>query len=184
LTGELPPDEEKPIVEEATRALQIGLANIPPLFPDTAAVVAAIRSEYPDSGEAVIAVLSEGDRSRLSRVLEAHANDLGGAFDDFIVAPKSKETFLDAKAATKRHLAPGSCEPVAVAVGDALLRDIKNANQAGYITVYKPAGFKGVEHPTEEDEVPDFTIDSLAGLIPILHEIGMLRRSTLDQVDR
>ena len=93
-----------------------------------------------------------------------------------IIRPvKSREIFEEAKRQGLQHFSKSfpSTEDQSISVGDSLKRDIKFGNQAGFLTIYKPANFMGTEEPADKDEEPFFKIRSLDELPPILQEIGI-----------
>ena len=93
-------------------------------------------------------MFSDGKPDRLKRILKAHHLD-ANIFDDIIIDKKSAASFgtLKENAIERlRHMAEPS-RLLFVMVGDSLRRDIVFANQAGFITVYKPANFFGNETP-------------------------------------
>lgn len=170
-----------PLVEEAYQSFEEGLRAIPPLFPDTEATLTAVHASKADDCEVAVLVFSDGNPSRLDRILHAHNIRSRRIFDEIIIGTKSAESFEEAKLSGLRHL-PNRGEPsqtTFVMIGDSLQRDVKFGNQAGFITVYKPADFLGQEKPREPDEEPDFTISTLNDLLPILHNMGLSADQTV-----
>lgn len=163
------------IIEEAYEAFQDKMRSIPPLYPDTVSVLSSIRASSSPENPIVTIVLSEGNVDRLERILEAHNIWSSRYFDEIIITPKNKEAFERAKQLGLELVPSRGMDPntLTVMVGDSMKRDIKFANQAGFITIYKPALFKGHEEPQEQDEHPVYTIHALEELLPILSDLGL-----------
>ena len=157
-------EDDAALVEQAVMAFGKRMGATPALYPGTVETLSLVRSRLGRAMPCAMAVFSEGDPKRLRRILKAHGRKFEGLFDDLIIAPKSVESFREAKRAVLRHLAgsadgePREQEAVVVMVGDTLRRDVKFGNQAGFTTVYKPSPYKGREQPQGDDEEPDFTI--------------------------
>jgi FMN phosphatase YigB (HAD superfamily) len=175
-------------IKEAADAYVEGLHRTPLLFPDTVSVLRRIHEARGCGEPLVTAVLTEGRRDRIQRILDAHHVHVGELFDEIVIVHrKNKGEFEEARAVMERALpaAARSGHAMSVMVGDTLTRDVKFANQAGYLTVYKPSPFKGIEQPAAEDEVPDYTITRLIELLPILDDLGLrLDTSALPDADR
>jgi putative hydrolase of the HAD superfamily len=168
---------QQDLVAAAKRAFMEGLNQIPELLPDTVEVLARLHAARLAGAPLVTAVLSEGDPDRLERVFNAYHVDIASIFDEILVGPKSQRLFELARGAMV-DLLNAPVDPAAtrfVIVGDALKRDVKFGNQAGFTSVYKPASFLGVEQPNADDEVPDFTISRFRELPPILEQLGIVR---------
>lgn len=163
-------------VQAAADAFHEALHRTPDLFPDTVSVLRCIYEARGYGVPLVTAVLTEGRRDRIQRVFAAHHVHVGELFDEIIIVQrKNKGEFEGARGAMERALpaAARSDHATSIMVGDTLTRDVKFANQAGYLTVYKPSPFKGVEQPAAQDEVPDYTITTLIELLPILTQLGL-----------
>jgi len=174
--GESP--ERTAAIDRAYEAYTCALQQVPPLFPDTIDVLTSVRMRGSSAGPVATVLFSDGDPERLERILEAYAIRPRGFFDEIVIGTKSRAAFEQAKEAGKRHLPAGQDrgEPVVVVVGDSLRREIKFGNQAGFVTVYKPAGFLGREQPGEPDEHPAYTIENLGRLLPVLEDLCVLGR--------
>jgi putative hydrolase of the HAD superfamily len=162
------------LIMSAHSAFEAGLQKIPLLFSDTERVLLAIH-EYRSIHDAIaVLIFSDGMSERLERILEAHEIRSRRFFDEIIMGRKTLEAFNTTKLTALKYLPQtNTAKTRFLMVGDSLQRDIKLANQAGYITVYKPGGFLGREKPKQPDEEPTFTIQNLAGLIPVLKELGL-----------
>ncbi|HKP53629.1 MAG TPA: HAD family hydrolase [Chloroflexia bacterium] len=169
--ADLPPE----VIDSSFASYSEALMQIPPLFPGTKDVLAYIGTCSSKRDPLVTAVLSEGNEERLEMILQAHRIRDERYFDEIVIARKSKQAFEEIKAVGIKLLPepPDQVRTLVMMVGDSLHRDIKLANQADFMTVYKPSRFKGHETPQEEDEKPDYTISALTELPPILHELGV-----------
>ena len=163
------------LARAAGRVYLDGLQRVPPVLPDTIEILRLLHAARQLGAPLVTAVLSEGDPERLERVFNAYHVDIGALFDEIIVGHKSRLAFERARTALVELLPPAAdqSETLFVIVGDALTRDIKFGKQAGFVTVYIPSSFKGVEEPRAEDEVADFTIERMGELPPILARLGI-----------
>ena len=159
----------------ACRVFMDGLQRVPAVLPDTFEVLRLLHAARQLGAPLTSAVLSEGDPERLERAFRAYHVDIGVLFDEIIVVRKSRQAFERARAALLDVLpsAADGAETLFMIVGDTLTRDIKFGKQAGFVTVYKPSPFKGVEEPSAEDEIADFTIERLGELPPILGRLGI-----------
>ena len=163
------------LARAASRAFGDGLRQLPAILPDTIEILRRLHAARQLGAPLVTAVLSEGDPERLERVFRAYHVDVGALFDEIIVAYKSREAFERARAALVDLLPPSAdrAETLFMIVGDALTRDVKFGKQVGFVTVYKPSPFKGIEEPRAADEVADFTIERLGELPAILERLGI-----------
>jgi len=153
------PAEAVALVEAAAAAFRTGLEAIPALFPGVAETLRELRHRWPSDGRLAIALFTEGERSRVERVLSAHEDVLADVFDDIIFAPKDAQAFTDVRQRLAARLPTAMrAGSRAIMVGDALTRDIGSANEAGYTTVYRPAAFRGNEQPRTEAERPTYVI--------------------------
>jgi putative hydrolase of the HAD superfamily len=166
-------DVPKDLVTDALDAFHRSLREIPPLFPETESVLTLIRDHACLEGSVITVLFSEGNIQRLKRIFDRYGIEARYFFDEIVVGPKSKEGFEHARQAGVGHIRDrADCKrDVCVVIGDSLHRDVKYGNQAGCITIYKPAGFMGNEIPDALDEHPDYTIRSLDKLPGILSEI-------------
>jgi len=131
-----------------------------------------LRHRWPSDGRLAIALFTEGERSRVERVLSAHEDVLADVFDDISFAPKDAQAFTDVRQRLAARLPTAMrAGSRAIMVGDALTRDIGPANEAGYTTVYRPAAFRGNEQPRTEAERPTYVIGEFAELSRIV-ELG------------
>ncbi len=164
-----------PLIDMAHQALETGLHQIPRMFPDTEAVLTALRASSTKDNTVVTIMLTEGKTQRLERILEAHQIRRRNLFDAIIIAPKCLTTFAEAKQIGLEQLARQGAETSMqlIMIGDSLQRDIMFGNQVGCTTVYKPAVFKGYEIPRSPDEVPHYVIERLQELPAILCGLGL-----------
>jgi putative hydrolase of the HAD superfamily len=165
----------KALVKELHVAFEDALQAIPPLYPDTMGVLASIERLKTVGYPMATVLCSEGDTNRLERILAAYDIRRRRFFDEIIIAQKSLETWIRAKDAGTRHLplAGEFASPLVFVVGDSLQRDIKPANQLGFISVYKPSKYLGQEKPQQPDEQPRHTIDFLSTFLLVLREHGI-----------
>lgn len=163
------------LIEEGYHTFQMGLRRIPALYPDTASVLSSIRASHSPDVHLVTLLFSEGNPARLEHILQAHEVRERSLFDEIIIGTKSVEAFKATKLAGLKYLPErhDHAETLFVMIGDSLLRDIKYGNQAGFVTIYKPANFLGQETPREKEEQPDIVIRSLSELPPILKDMGI-----------
>jgi putative hydrolase of the HAD superfamily len=175
IAGEERNGSVRAIAERAHAALIAGLEKLPVLLPYAAETLAVIRRARGPDCRLVTLVFSEGHEPRLRRAIEAHTTALDGLVDDYVIAPKSAQSFAATRDRGLRLLGevrdPKSI--LSVMVGDSLKRDIKFANQAGFVTVYVPAAYKGHETPSEPDEQPYATIADLRQLPAVLRDLGI-----------
>jgi len=156
------------LVERAYRAQEEVLMRIPHLYSDTKPVLSCMQ----EAALGVVLVLSEGSPERLERIEAAHGLLRERLIHNFTVSSKSKEAFDLARAAGLKLL--GIDNPyLLIAVGDSMRREIKYGKQAGFITVYKPSPYRGLEEPRAPDERPDFTIERLRQLPAVLQQLGL-----------
>lgn len=162
------------VVQAAYEAFTERLQRIPPLYADTESVLQFIDSRRRCGHPVATILLSEGDRERLERILQAHQIKERRFFDEIMVDKKSKGAFTRAKRAGLQHLndEEQSDSILYIAIGDSLKRDIRFANQAGFVTVYRPSTFKGEEQACEQDERPDYAIRELGELLIVLGDLG------------
>ena len=161
------------IIDKAFQAFKAGMKGIPDFYPDTLSVLSTLRAFSIEENSLAMIMFTEGSNLRLEQILEFH--DIRGQklFDEIVIAPKSKESFEKVKQVGVHllHTNKKAEEDTFILVGDSLHRDIKLGNQTGFVTIYKPSAFKGVEIPNALDEQPDYVIKSLKELFPILKEI-------------
>jgi FMN phosphatase YigB (HAD superfamily) len=159
--------------ELAYQAFKRELEKVPDLYPETVPAISTIRASI---SPLITILFSEGNTTRIERILETHDVHRQGLFDKIVLAPKNKESFEQVKESGLQLLPLSDKQEVAfVMVGDSIHHDIRPANQAGFATIYKPAAFKGVESPTEPDEQPSYTIQSLRMLPSILMQVAVNR---------
>jgi putative hydrolase of the HAD superfamily len=160
------------LIGSAHSAFEVELTQIPPLYPHTELLLAEIQKAI-DTGLQMATVLySEGNETRLERILSAHKFRERAFFTEIILEPKSTEGFLRAQALGRARLGQGIDHVDTLVIGDSLRRDIAPANRIGCITVYKPSKFKGVEIPRIPEEQPMFTISDLGEFPSVLAQLG------------
>lgn len=154
------------LAEQAYDQFSRALERVPPLFPKVLDTLRAINEQ-----DHVITVLfSEGDEERLYRILNDHDGIADSYFDTIsIIHKKAPAAFADLRTevdATLSHPADAY-----LVVGDSIRSDIRPANEAGFISVYKPGDFMKHEKPDEPTDQPDFVIQTIAELPDLLREI-------------
>lgn len=165
------------LIESAHQAFKLNLNHTPSLYPDAWPVLSKIRSSVLPSQRIILLLLSEGNKERIERILGAHAFRERDMFDEIILMEKNVEAMLLARttglhllglepAQESAHLVP------VVLVGDSMSRDIRPANKAKFVTIYKPSAFKGMESPQCADEEPNYYIHQLSEIPSILRQMG------------
>lgn len=158
------PGNQKSIVFEAHYRFTHLLNNIPPLFENTSTTLKLIRHQIHNS---IMILFSEGDPSRLYKIMNAYDKEMKNIFDTIILQAKNKRSFNGVKQLGAAHFSRRD-SVVFAHIGDSLHRDIKFANQAGFITFYKPSAYKGNELPKTKDEQPTHIIKDLNELLAIV----------------
>lgn len=170
-------NQAKIIIENAYNALIESLEEIPELYPDTNLMFSSL-DKLKSSNCLTTILLTEGNSSRISQILEVR-DSVRNFFDEIlIVNRKSKIEFERAKRIGLNLLSNKKTKyeyQVLMSIGDSLKRDIKFGNQVGLTTVYKPSYFMGMEKPSEKDETPSFEISSLKELPPLLDQLVSIR---------
>lgn len=163
-----------PLIQLAHTAFTAALRQVPPLFSDALTTLACLRAASSPTQHIAMILMSEGDIARIERVLSAHYFRERAFFDEILLLEKNAETMAYARSTGYRVLGePDTAASIpAVLIGDSLKRDIRPANQAGFVTIYKPAAFKGFETPQADDETPAHMIRSLAELPRLLALLG------------
>jgi phosphoglycolate phosphatase-like HAD superfamily hydrolase len=165
------------IARNAFRAFRSKLSEIPKLYPEAKQVLSSLLPLRKSPRFVFTVLLSEGDQKRLRRVLRAHNMDKKQFFDEIFIRSKSRAAFEEAGKLARGVLTTvNGQEPLKIAIGDSIQRDIRFANEAGFLTIYKPSGYKGVEKPKSEVERPTYRIDKLAELEGILMHLGLPMR--------
>jgi FMN phosphatase YigB (HAD superfamily) len=173
------PDKAMTVAEqeacaEAQAALESGLQSIPRLTPGSRELLHFLR-ELRKQHTAAVYLVSEGRQSRLQRILQWHSLSVPEWFDGMSIT--SDKTAAMKQAADEGRQRLHCRNPLLVVVGDSLNWDIAPGNRLGAITVYKPGGFLGPEHPSSEDERPTYQVDDGFGVVHVLREIlGSLHR--------
>lgn len=176
------PTGDEDLIERSREAFEKALKRAPPLDENVVELLNTLRDSSSAESQIMLFMFSDGKPDRLKRILKAHQLDKG-VFDDIVIDKKSVASFAALKHSAQRRISTvAEQSPILfVMIGDSLQRDIAFANQAGFTTVYKPADFLGNETPSNHNEKPDFRIDSLAELTPLLEGMGVLlkgRRKT------
>jgi putative hydrolase of the HAD superfamily len=151
------------------------MSEIPPLFRYTSRVLMHIHACSRDEFPIVMIILSEGNKSRLNRIITAHGFHDKQIFSEIVVMPKNMEAFLYAQQLGLTHLSGAYRDEIlSVAIGDSITRDIRYANRAGLITVLKPSAYKSVVRGTElKEDIPNYRIKNLRELLSVLVQIGL-----------
>jgi len=170
--------ETPPLVLQAHDAFISGLRRMPRLDENMPDVLHTIRQAGSKASQIVLFLFSDGDSERLRRILQFHRLDRN-VFDEIVITKKSVDSFITLKRTAVNYLSQtsGNSTPSFVMVGDSLKRDIIFAKQAGFITVYKPAGFFGEESSADLKQEPDFRITSLAELPGLVSDLLTVERT-------
>jgi FMN phosphatase YigB (HAD superfamily) len=169
-------EEHEDLIELAHHNFHLALKKIPPLFPDTSIVLDTLRFKRNADRLLRTVLYSEGDKTRLERIISSHQIREENWFDSFFLSTKSPEAYKQLKVKCK-HLLKNSIhhdnyeEPFYVMVGDNLERDVRFANIAGYITIYKPSLYKGKEKITDPEDKPCYTITNLRESLQIFEDL-------------
>jgi putative hydrolase of the HAD superfamily len=166
------------IIDESCKAFEAALNEIPSLFGDAEQILKVLRGSRTLGQPIVVMLFSDGKPDRIERILRAHHLE-GSVFDEIVMRTKTVESFNSVRALGMAHLTTVDVSSVlSFMIGDSLKRDIGPAKKAGFTTVYKPAEFLGTEVPADRHQEPDFRIDSLAELIPLLEGMGVSLKRT------
>ena len=173
LTGN-PTGKVSSVAHRALSAFQQSLSAIPSLLPGVASTLTKLRREF-GNGELVMLLHTEGDTLRIQRTITAMHAVLDGIFDATIIKPKDERSLSASIEAGRKFLSDGSMAQfdITVMVGDSLKRDIRPAHLAGMRTVYVPSAYKGREEPKGPEEIPDYTLDTIAKLPQVLELLGL-----------
>lgn len=135
------------------------LQEIPPLLPSVSrSLKELLRLKARYRGRLALVLSSEGDDARIRPIFECH---FGGRrlFDVLqIVERKSEDTLRDAQIqgcnVVKSALGRSQVECQLAVVGDSIESDIVPGNLVGAVTIYIPAGYRGLERFAREDKRP------------------------------
>jgi len=120
---------------------------------DALSVLKELRRE----NKVVLYTSREGDKNRKDKLEELQLNSL---FDEvFLVENKNKETL--------QELGIGYEKENIFVVGDRIKGEIKLGNQNGFTTVWFRQGKYKNELPNNNDEKPDYRIESLTDLLQL-----------------
>lgn len=146
------------------------LEKVPSLLPGVEETLSEI-DQYRKTGKVITVLFSEGDPDRLSRIMESHDDISEDYFDCVIITSKKNlSSFQDMKKEVRSRT--GSLRnPAFIMVGDSISSDVRPANKSGFISIYKPGDFKGIEDPENQEDRPDYTIDSLREVSGVLEQI-------------
>ncbi|GEM_PF-1256306 len=164
----------RPLIHMAHNTFADALHQPPPLFADALAILLSLRAASISASSIATILMTEGDTTRIERAFSAHRFRERTLFDEILILEKNADTMAYARSVGYRILCVSEeTTPIlTVFVGDSLKRDIQPANRAGFVTVYKPAAFKGFEIPQADDETPTHVIHSLAELPHLLARLG------------
>jgi putative hydrolase of the HAD superfamily len=150
------------------------LKEVPDLLLGVRETLRAI-GDLKEQHDVTLALFSEGNEDRLYRILEVH-NDVAECFDLIrVIGKKDVASFEDLRQSLKRKVGDSE-NPTCVMVGDSINSDIRPANKAGFVTVYKPADFEGRETPADEAGQPDFTIEQVSEVIDVFPHLGNVEK--------
>lgn len=157
------------LAERAFDQFSRALERVPPLFPDVLDTLRGMNEQ-----DHVITVLfSEGDEERIHRILDDHDGIADSYFDIIsIIHKKVPAAFADLRAEVSANLSHPA--DIYLMVGDSISSDIRPANEAGFISVYKPGDFMKHEEPDEPIDQPDFVIETIADVPGVLREIRQM----------
>src|SRR4029077_5170555 len=139
------------VIEQSCVAFARTLKKIPPLFTDTEEVLRVLTSNRSLQQSIVLILFTDGERSRIERILETYR--LGeSTFDEVVIGRKTVESFKEVRMLALQKLeSVEDSDAKILMIGDSLKRDIGPSKQAGFTTIYKPAGFLGSETPSSSD---------------------------------
>lgn len=149
------------VIFDYNRTLVIGEGAPPQFFPETLEVLAACRAR--GIRMAVISVgVNPFERTREFELLKL--GELGISVFKIVAPgePKDLQPVLD-----KLRLSAQAC----VVVGDRVTKEILEGNRVGATTVWYRNGKFAQEQPRTLEEKPNFIIDSLKELIPIIDSL-------------
>ncbi len=116
-----------------------------------------------------IVVFTEGDREKCDMILRHY--DLRQYVDQIFEGPKHVDTF--------RRLARLRASGLpAIVVGDQLDRDIAPAEQAGFVTVYFPGGFRPKWQAGHAKVEPDYGIESFEQVAEVVRQVTLKNTSS------
>lgn len=161
-------------IDSAYQAHTDTLAQIPPLFASVADILVGLRTYRTRHAHVATLIFSEGHPDRLEKTFLSHDIGQHNFFDDIVVELKTPKAFQRVGDLGRGYLSvPKGCEVVTIVIGDSIQRDIRLANEAGYTTVYIPAGFEGRQTPQTVLDQPDFQLDKIAELPAVLASLGL-----------
>ena len=160
---------------EASRAVFMRtLEEVPPLFSQTENVLRILRNNHSPQHPIVLIMFTDGDRLRIERILDSY-RPVKAAFDEIVIRKKTVQSFKQVRVLGLSKLKSFRNSGSGIfMIGDSLKRDIGPSKRAGFITIYRPADFLGVESPSNADESPDFRIDCLSELPDLLRLNGVV----------
>jgi putative hydrolase of the HAD superfamily len=161
-------------VEQAYQTHANALERIPPLFPGVADLLGHLRTYRTANPHMATVIFSEGHPKRLERTLDAYNIERHGYFNEVVIELKTSQAFERVRHMGRQHLGlPDGGEVVTIMIGDSMQRDIRLANEAGYITIYIPGRFEGRQEPQTALERPDFELERIAELPSVLASLGL-----------
>jgi putative hydrolase of the HAD superfamily len=167
------PQRER-ILNIAFRNYKLILKSIPPLLPGVSDLLNNLKLLKSQLENVITILFSEGDVIRLEKIIQKFNFRRYSYFNDLIIAKKTKDSFLAAKELAYKHIKGSFNHDIStIVIGDSLKRDIIPANEAGFITIYVPSNFQGIEKPRNKMETPTFQISNISELYETLRGIGL-----------
>jgi phosphoglycolate phosphatase-like HAD superfamily hydrolase len=141
-------------------------ALIPPLLPDVLESLSLINQ----TGRTLMTLYSEGRQERTSRICDHYG--MSKYFHHIHLGNKSLEDWFKFKnqvlALFNERYPNDKRQPKMYVIGDHLERDIRPGNLIGAKTIYKPGGYKGREHPKDNEHQPAVIVESLREVVQLL----------------
>lgn len=156
---ERPSSVDARLATHITQEFRLRLQEIPSLLPSVSCSLKELlrlKSRY--EGRLALILSSEGDEARIRPIFECHFGRRR-VFDVLhIVERKSEDTLRDALIqgcnVLKGAVGRSQIECQLAVVGDSIESDIAPGNLVGAITIYIPAGYKGLERFAIDDKRP------------------------------
>ncbi len=144
--------------------------GLPPLLPGAESLFRWLKLELASVPRRAVSVLySEGDATRIRRIVREHKLDQG-YFDLTEIVEEKNVAALD-RVATRGRDILGDEPARLICLGDSLSKDIAPAKSIGAITLYKPAGFLGRETPADPSQEPSYRVDGLRKALQIISSL-------------
>lgn len=173
---ENPDSMDAKLAAKMSLAFRLKLKEIPSLLPSVSRSfeeLLQLKTHY--KGQLALILLSEGDRTRITPILEFYFGKKR-VFDAIhIVERKSEDTLHEAQVRGSKVLEIESgCSQIQsqlVVVGDSITSDIALGNSVGAITIYIAGSYRGIEVPTSNRERPKIVLKSFCQLPKLVENI-------------